>query len=252
MVPTAGRNKPSARAACLAQPVHYDSAELEPEPLDPASAAELERCAVAASPAECRFGIARQYFTAKRYELAAPIFGELGTDRSAKDVAIYAAQLELECLNVLGSRTAPARLECFELMAQEVPELQAVHCTGTAGASTAELCQLLEQIDAGIARLKAERLIKEADHGGPNAPSLYGRGADAYWAMYDAFCRPTAGGKAQRARAKYGRCDEILYNAHTAYRAAGQLDQAERARQELLDPKNGLSKSPLAKRLEHP
>ena len=247
-----GRGKPAARTACLATPVHYDSPELEPAPADPALAAELDHCPYAASPLECRYGVAQRYFTAKHYELAAPLFRDLAFDPAAKDVAIYSAQLELECLNVLGTHAKPARPECFELMEHEVPELQATLCTPEPVKGAGEVCGILRQITVDLHRLKAEALVTEADRDSPNARSLYGRAGDAYQAMFEAYCRPAANAAPAASGARNAHCDELLYNANRAYRAAGQLDKADHARAELLDPRNGLYRSPLAQKLAGP
>lgn len=48
------------------------------------------------------------------------------------------------------------------------------------------------------------------------------------------------------------RCDELLYDAFMAYRAADELARAEQVRRTFLDPKNGVAKSPLVKQLDAP
>jgi hypothetical protein len=244
-----GRGKPSARTACLAAPVHYEQPELEPGPVDPALAAELDHCPYAASPPECRYGVAQRYFTAKHYELAEPLFRDLAFDPASKDLSIYSAQLELECLNVLGTHAKPARPECFELMEHDVPALQGTLCTPEPVNGAAEVCGILRQITIDLHRLQAEQWVKEADRDPPNARSLYGRAGDAYEAMFETYCRPAARPGPTTAAPRSVHCDELLFNATRAYRAAGQLDKADHARAELLDPRNGLYRSPLAQKL---
>jgi hypothetical protein len=65
---------------------------------------------------EVKFGRARTYFEAQHWEQAAVAFRDVAINHSDKDAATYAAQLYLESLNVLGSRTEPPRPTCFDDM----------------------------------------------------------------------------------------------------------------------------------------
>ncbi len=57
------------------------------------------------------------------------------------------------------------------------------------------------------------------------------------------------GARAAGSRAQDDRCDELAYNAGKAFLAAGKPERAREAAKLLLDPRNGMAKSPLAARL---
>ena len=70
---------------------------------------------------DVKYARARTYFEAQHWEEAALGFRDVAIAHADKDAGIYAAQLYLEAINVLGSRAEPPRPSCFSDMAGDVP-----------------------------------------------------------------------------------------------------------------------------------
>jgi len=70
---------------------------------------------------EVKYGRARIYFEAQHWEEAALAFRDVAINHADKDAGIYAAQLYLEAINVLGARAEPPRPVCFDEMGKDVP-----------------------------------------------------------------------------------------------------------------------------------
>jgi hypothetical protein len=241
----------TGQGGCFAKPVTLGGKKLQPQPVAEATLNKLPGCDGQTDIDECRFSVARAYFQANRFEDAGPIYKDLAFS-SRDDIAPYAAQLYLECLNVLGSQAEPPRPVCFDEMTDAIAPMQARHCSkGSKDAQ--ELCTLLRRIERDIQRMRAEQLIKDADKGGPDSLLFYREAGDTYMALFNQHCafrRPGPGRKPEPPPGWTGdaRCDEIAYNAMRAYMAAREPALAESARAALMNPDNGLTKSELTKR----
>ncbi len=194
---------------------------------------------------EVKYARARTYFEAQHWEEAAIGFREIAMEHSNRDVGIYAAQLYLESINVLGSHFE--KTSCFDDMEQDVPKFIELYCTGEKANKNAEQCTTLNKIQVDILRLKAQKLVERADkEGGKDAISLYEKAGTSYYEMFRRYCKdPVNAGQAPQAE----KCDEIVYNAARAFQAARLIAKAITARRELLafDEKTK-GNSPLAKR----
>lgn len=194
---------------------------------------------------EVKYARARTYFEAQHWEEAAVGFRDIAMNNSERDVGIYAAQLYLESINVLGSHFS--KTACFDDMATDVPKFIELYCQGANASKNGEACTSLNKIQVDILRLKAQKLVERADkEGGKEALSLYEKGGTAYFEMFRKYCKePVANNQAPQAE----RCDEIAYNAARAFQAARLVAKAITVRRELLayDEKQG-GKSPLAKK----
>ncbi len=198
---------------------------------------------------EVKYARARTYFEAQHWEEAGTAFRDIAMNNSDRDVGIYASQLYLESVNVLGSHGNPARPACYDDMAVDVPKFIELYCTGDKLAKNQEQCTSLNKIQVDILRLKAEGMVKAGDKGGPNALQSYETGGNAYFELFRKYCEaPVAASQPPQAE----RCDEILYNAARAYQAARLIAKAIKARVTLLnasqDARYGMTNSPLAKR----
>jgi hypothetical protein len=142
-------------------------------------------------------------------------------------------------------------------VARQVAPLQARHCAASpdgspAARETTELCALLGRIEGDVERLRAEKLVRQADKDGVADPlPLYQKAGDVYTALFEKRCAFTRPDPKKKAAPPPGwtpdnHCDEILYNAMRAYMAAHRLDLAKSARATLVDPIHGLDKRPLA------
>ena len=198
---------------------------------------------------EVKYGRARTYFEAQHWEEAALGFRDVALNHSDKDAGIYAAQLYLEALNILGSRAEPPRPTCFTDMAKDVPAFLKLYCTGEKKEDNKDQCELLETIQFDIRRLGAQKLVELADSKTESgaydvALDKYKEGAEAYLGLWRDYCeQPLSAGEKPKQCEK---ADEIVYNMARAYQAGRLLAKSIRARMILLDPKYGLNKSPLA------
>jgi TolA-binding protein len=198
---------------------------------------------------DVKYARARTYFEAQHWEEAAIAFRDIALSYSKVDAGIFAGQLYLEAINVLGSKAEPPRPECFTDMGKDVPQFLKLYCDGKKFDDNKEQCELLTRIQFDIERLKAQKIVELADSQaaagkGTEAIDNYRKGAESYGDLWAKYCeQPLSKGE------KVKQCekgDEILYNRARAYQAGRLLAKSISARMVLLDPKFGFAKSPLA------
>lgn len=203
-------------------------------------------CDAQPSSVECAYRDARVHFEERRFDLAAKGFRKIALETEVTDEGLFAGQLALEAMNMIGTYAEPPRPICFDVIASDNDKLIDRYCPKPVRADREESCFTFFQIARDVRRLHAESLVKTADSGGPNPPTpLYEQAGDEYRALFDEACDP----KADKAQARNARCDELLFNAHRAYRAAGARAKMEAAYRTFFDPRFGLDKSPLAEKL---
>ncbi len=198
---------------------------------------------------EVKYARARTYFEAQHWEEAAIAFRDVALSYPNSDAAGYAANLYLESLNVLGSRSEPPKPSCFDDMAGDVPTFIKLYCQGSKANDNKEQCDLLARIQCDIKRLRAQKIVELADNmadkGQDGALDKYKEGGDAYielWRTYGE--QQTQNGEPSQC----GKMDEILYNAAQAYQAGRLLAKSINVRRILLDPKYKLNDSDVAKK----
>jgi TolA-binding protein len=198
---------------------------------------------------DVKFARARTYYEAQHWEEAALGFRDVAINHADKDAGIYAAQLYLEAMNVLGSRAEPPRPSCFTDMAADVPVFIDLYCKGKKGEDNKEQCEILGRIQFDILRLEAQKLVEKADglvEKGSTAQALdlYKKGGDSYLELWRNYCEgPMGDGKRPK---QCERADEIVYNMARAYQAGRLLAKSIQARLILLNDKYGMHKSDLA------
>jgi tetratricopeptide (TPR) repeat protein len=196
---------------------------------------------------EVKYARARTYFEAQHWEEAAIGFREIAMEHADRDVGIYAAQLYLESINVLGSHMTPKRPTCYDEMAVDVPKFLELYCTGEKATKNADQCTTLNKIQVDILRLRNEAIVKRADEAqGTEALALYEKAGTAYFDSFRKYCEePVNAGQQPQAE----KCDEIVYNSARSFQAARLVAKAIRARVSLLqfDAKTK-GNSPLAKK----
>ena len=198
---------------------------------------------------EVKYGRARIYFEAQHWEEAAIAFRDVALNHSDKDAGIYAAQLYLEAINVLGSRAEPPRPVCFDEMGKDVPVFLELYCKGAKAEDNKEQCETLNRIQFDIRRLKAQKQIELADSQQDKgdykgALDNYKKGADSYLDLWRSYCEEPLG-KGEKPK-QCEKADEIVYNMARGYQAARLLAKSIQARLILLSQKYGMSDSPLA------
>ncbi len=194
---------------------------------------------------EVKYARARTYFEAHQWEEAAAGFRDIALNHSDTDAGIYAAQLYLETLNVMGSNIEPRKPACIDEMADSLPKIVAAYCDGAKASRNADQCATLGKIQCDIQRLKAENTVKTAQQGGPGALRLYEQGAELYLALWRRYGEGViTGGAAPQC----DRMEEIVFNAAEAYQSAHLVLKSIAVRLILLDPKYKMEKTELAKK----
>jgi hypothetical protein len=192
---------------------------------------------------EVKYARARTYFEAQRWEEAAAAFREISIDHANMEVGIFAAQLYLESLNVMGSNIEVPRSVCFDDMAADVPKFLDLYCKGGKEKDNAEQCTMLNGIQRDIDRLRAEKYVEEAKNGGANAYALYEKAGRLYEDLWTKYAEAPCAAKDAKG---CERADELLYNSAKAYQAARLIAKSISLRKKLLDPTYGLDKGALA------
>jgi TolA-binding protein len=183
---------------------------------------------------EVKYARARTYFEAMHWEEAATAFREIALEHADKDVGIYAAQLYLESVNVIGTNYAPPRPSCYDDMANDVPKFIELYCnTPEKAQKNAENCTSLNKVQADILALKWENTIKAADkQSGSEAVANYTKGATGYFDMFKKYCQEPV---ANRQQPQSEKCDKLAYNAARAFQAARLIASAIQARTALIN-----------------
>jgi hypothetical protein len=196
---------------------------------------------------EVKYARARTYFEAQHWGEAAIAFRDIALNHADKDAAVYAGQLYLEALNVIGAKSDPAKPSCFDEMAKDVPRFIELFCAGDKYAEEKENCDLLTRIQCDIRRLAAEKTVEVADSGKATEDplELYKKGGDAYIALWRDYGEtPLSKGE----QSQCGRMDEVLYNAAQAYQAGRLLAKSIAVKRILLNPSFNLQETDLAKK----
>lgn len=200
---------------------------------------------------EVKYARARTYFESQHWEEAALGFRDIALNHPTHDAGIFAAQLYLEAVNVLGSKTDPPRPTCFDDMASDVPRFIENFCKGADFEENKDQCELLARIQFDVKRLAAQKKVELADKqqdagNAREAIDNYKAGADAYSELWKAYCEgPLSEGKGGK------QCEtahEIVYNMARAYQAARLLAKSIQARMILLNPKYGMNTTELARK----
>jgi TolA-binding protein len=193
---------------------------------------------------EVKYARGRTYFEAQHWEEAALAFRDVALNHADKDVGIYASQLYLESLNVLGANMDPPRPSCYDDMAEDVPKFIDLYCKGGKEKENAEQCGILIRIQRDIERLRAQKLVEVADAtGGVEGQRNYEKAALAYMEMWKKYGEAACEAKQPACE----KSEEVLYNAAKAFQAARLIAKSISARRILIDPKYNLHNTELAK-----
>jgi len=200
---------------------------------------------------EVKYARARTYFEAQHWEEAALGFRDIALNYPKHDSGIFAAQLYLEAVNVLGAKADPPRPTCFDDMSADVPKFLENFCKGDSFEENKEQCELLTRIQFDVKRLSAQKKVELADkqaEAGNYREALenYKSGGDAYLGLWKGYCEgPMSEGKGGK------QCEtahEIVYNMARAYQAGRLLAKSIQARMILLNPKYGMQNTALGQK----
>ena len=193
---------------------------------------------------EVKYARCRLYFEAQHWEEAAACFKDIAYNNSGSDSAVYAAQLYLESINVLTFHGNPNRTSCLDDMIGDVPKFIDLFCQGEKAKANDEVCTILTKVQCDIQRLRAQRIVEDADKGGNNSLELFEKGGKAYFDLWEKYGATPLRNNLQP---QCERLDEIVENAARAFQAGHLVASAIRARMVLLNPQYRMEKSDLAK-----
>jgi len=200
--------------------------------------------------AEVKFARARTYFENQHWEEAALGFRDVALNYSDEEVGIFASQLYLESVNVLGEHSDPKRPQCFEDMANDVPQFIKLYCEGNKKTQNEDQCTILFRIQRDIERLAAEKIFEAANAHIGTAESLeqFRTAGQRYLDLWEKYGKEPCQ-KAKKATDEgCARNDEVLSNAAEAFQAARLVMKAVTVRKILIDPQYHLNDTDLAKK----
>lgn len=157
---------------------------------------------------------------AGRTDDAAARFRSVAFGQADTATGLEATSLYLEALNVLGNQ---GRTACWDDMARDVPLLRETWCNESLGQSETETCVLVENVHWDVVRLRAQKLVEEADKKGPGVPevvALYERGGQIYAEAFRDACETPVRTTKKPRLARASSCEELAYNAARAFTAA--------------------------------
>ena len=164
--------------------------------------------------ATIKYRRARIYYETNHFEEAAVLFKDIAFNHVASDLSVFAANLYLDSLNVIGSYSDPARPACFDDMNDTIEPLFGLYCKTPEGREAhAELCDVIEQLRCDLLRKKAEALQSTQE---------FKKAAQMYVSIF-------------RKYRECGRLDEVLYNASLNFEAARLLGRAIKVRRVLIE-----------------
>ena len=174
--------------------------------------------------AQIKYRRARIYYEANHFEEAAVLFRDVAFNYPNSDLAEYAANLYLDCLNILGTERSPAKVACVQQIENELDPLRQQFC------STPEAADAHEDLCGSLAKLQCQVRRKQAEAYQSNKE--FKRAAAMYVRIF-------------RRNQQCGAMDEVLYDAAINFEAARLLGRAIQVRKVLIAR---YPDSPLAKR----
>ena len=157
---------------------------------------------------------ARTHYTSNQWDRAAVLFHEIATRHSEDDLAVYAANQYLDCLNAISRIDRERRDVCQNALYEGVEAFMA----DEALTRDEDFRQQLTMLQCGILWRRAEASIESG---------RFSEGAELYLGIYRDYrsdCRIIG---------NHG-LDEVLYNAAIAYEAADRICAAIRVRERLI------------------
>ncbi|NUO53746.1 MAG: hypothetical protein HOV80_33280 [Polyangiaceae bacterium] len=194
---------------------------------------------------ECRYAWGRFHLATRHPDLAAREFRKVALDPPNGELGRFAATQAMASLEMLAKLADPPRPACMQQIEEDAKRYLEVHC-GAMPEPDEDFCAGLRLAIINIPRLAIEDLVKSAEEAPPgDSPALYRQAGDGYTRLFEQFCDT----KLSLRRRALARCDELLYEAYRAYRAAGRPVDAYETRMKLLDPRNQLYDTALAKKV---
>lgn len=119
----------------------------EPVVVVPRAAGDTQRAEVPVS--EARYAAARTLFENHHWGAAAQRFRDIALG-NVPDVGIYAAQLYLECVNVVAMQSKPNRPLCFDAIRLDTRRFSDIYCAPATRTENREACDVLDRIERDL------------------------------------------------------------------------------------------------------
>ncbi len=157
---------------------------------------------------------ARIFYESNHFEEAAVLFRDIAFNHVESALSVFAANLYLDSLNVIGSYSEPSRPQCYDEMNDNIEPLYGLYCkTEEARAEHEALCTVIEQLRCDLLRKKAEAFESQ---------KAFKKAAQVYVRVF-------------RMYRECGRLDEVLYNAAINFEGARLLGRAIKVRKVLIE-----------------
>ena len=182
---------------------------------------------------EVKYARGRTYYEAQHWEEAAEAFRDVALSYPKLEAGLYAAQLSLDSLNVLGTMTgADSNPDCLLSMEQDVPKYIGLFCADEKQKKdNDEQCSVLFRIQRDIQAKRAEALVKKADAGTSDSIPLYEQAANLYYDLWKKYGEESCKEKKPGCEKN----DKILYNGARAFQAARLIAKAIKLRTILIN-----------------
>lgn len=181
-----------------------------------------------ASPTEA-FASAERALASSREEEAAVGFRALALLEPSSDLGVRAALRYAETTARIATSSDRKREPCFDRLSADIPRVLELHCAGGSRTRDPSACDLLGRVRVDLGRLRAEKKISLADKTtGAEAKRLYEEAAETYMFAFREYCTTSSSVSPNL------RCDELVYNAARAFRAAGLSTRAIDAHKSLV------------------
>lgn len=190
------------------------------------------------------FAEARALLHAERWPEATMAFGEIALAYPHDALGIVAAMLYLEGLNMLGSVPDHPRPDCFQEMRDQLPALQQLYCENGENRRHPRECLVFFRIERSLGQ-RTGCGISEPSKEPPEV--LYARVGAEYLALAIRCVEVT---RLADVSPLDDQCDDFAFYAARAFLNVPNRTRAGLARAVLLDPKNGMLKSPRVQDLE--
>lgn len=192
---------------------------------------------------DVEYARARTFFDAHQWPKAVLAFRAIALSTSDPEAGMAAADLYLEAANVMAKGGAPT---CYDQMGDDARTLVELRCKPGSAANT-DGCTRLSKIRWEVARLKLDHDVKAIGEHDADAAPRFEQAGNGYLSIWN-----EAGKSACEAKQPLcDRMDEVLTNAARAFSAASLLAKAIAVRQTLVDPRNNLHTTALARRAVH-
>jgi tetratricopeptide (TPR) repeat protein len=173
--------------------------------------------------ATIKYRRARIYYESNRFEEAAVLFRDIAFNHKESELSEFAANLYLDCLNVLGTQIPEPRVACVQELSASIDPMSASFCgTDQLSNEHPDLCGTLSTLQCQVRRKEAETYQKTKE---------FKKAAATYVRIF-------------RRHEECGEMDEMLYNAAINFEAAHLLGRAIQVRTVLTErfPESPLSK----------